>query len=364
MGPMERIKCIGVLVLALACAPWARSEVDVVEVLPADPRLVWRGRFDRRDPSGPRCEWSGSSLVVRLRSAALNVKVSGNGNDRLQVIVDGTRREAFTPDKGVASYRVASGLPAGEHVVEIVKATEPLVGQLQFLGVSVPAGARVLPAAAPSGLKLELAGDSITCGFGNEAPDEKHHFTPLTENNTKAYGFLTARALSADYHCIAWSGRKLWPDNTLPEVYGLALPTDPRSTWDLASWVPDVIVINLGTNDFGGANPSEEPWVAAYRAFIARMRRRAPRAHVICTIGPMMNDTWSREQNALREVRRYVQRVVREAREAGDARVQFLEFPSQTPADGYGADFHPSGAMHERMAAQLTSAIRALAIDR
>lgn len=345
--------------MALIVAPLMAREVDVIEVPLSDARLGWRGRFDRRDAAGPRFDWPGTALVARVRGTALNVRIAGNGNDRLLVVVDGKPARTFSPEPGVAWYPVVEKLAHGDHTIELTKITEPLVGRLQITGVATPAGSTLLAAPPPPALKLECVGDSITCGFGNEAPTEHHHFTPLTENNWLAYGALTARALPADYHCIAWSGRKLWPDNKLPDIYDLALASDPESRFDLASWVPDVITVNLCTNDFGGRNPAEEGWVAEYHALLARMRARAPRAHIFCCVGPMMNDTWSETHDALREARRYVQRVVREANAKGDARVHFLEYPAQTPADGYGADFHPSLGTHERMARQLVEAIRA-----
>lgn len=346
------------LLMLVLAAPLVAREVAVIEVPLTDARLSWRGRFDRRDPAGPRFDWPGTALVVRVRGTALHVRLAANGSDRVQVRVDGKPLRVFTPEAATAWYPVAENLPHGDHTIEVIKITEPLVGRLQILGVATPAGSALLPAPPPPALKLECVGDSITCGFGNEAPTEHHHFTPLTENNELAYGALAARALPADYHCIAWSGRKLWPDNTIPEIYDLALASDPASAWDLASWIPDVITVNLCTNDFGGKNPAEEGWVAAYHALLARMRRRAPQARIFCCVGPMMNDTWSETRDALREARRYVQRVVREQNARGDARVFFLEFPSQTPADGYGADFHPSLSTHERMARQLVEAIR------
>ena len=347
------------LVLAIATAAGA-APLSVRPVSIHDPCLSFRGRFDWRDPAGPRCEWAGSTLAVRLRGSALVVRLSANGADRVQIYVDGQPHRIFTPDKGESAYRVVHDLPAGEHLVEVMKATEPLVGRVQFLGVAVPEGTALLEAPAPPAFKLELVGDSITCGFGNEAPDEHHHFSPATENNAIAYGALTARALGADYACIAWSGKKLHPDNTLPELYDRALPTDAASPYDLAAWVPDVILVNLCTNDFGGANPAEEPWVAAYHAFVERLRHRAPRAQIILALGPMMNDTWSRQKNALRAARSYITRVVADCQRVGDARIHFLEFPPQGPADGFGADWHPSAGMHRRMAAQLTTYLRAL----
>ncbi len=72
-----------------------------------------------------------------------------------------------------------------------------------------------------------MIGDSISCGYGNEGKSQNEHFSPDTENARDAYGAIAARRLGADYACVAWSGRKMWPDNTVPEIYDRALPQDP-----------------------------------------------------------------------------------------------------------------------------------------
>jgi hypothetical protein len=44
--------------------------------------------------------------------------------------------------------------------------------------------------------------------------------------------------------------------------------------------VPDVVVINLGANDFffSKVNPEKEAWVASYKVFISRLRSHEPNA--------------------------------------------------------------------------------------
>src|SRR5690349_19847558 len=78
----------------------------------------------------------------------------------------------------------------------------------------------------PPTRKLEVIGHSIPCGYGNESKSEKIHFLPKDENALETYGALAAGDLNAQYLCIAWSGRKMSPNFTLPEIYDLAIPTD------------------------------------------------------------------------------------------------------------------------------------------
>src|SRR5262245_3272947 len=58
------------------------------------------------------------------------------------------------------------------------------------------------------------------------------------------------------------------PDRTKGEVYDRILPLDMASRWDFTKWTPDVVLINLSTNDFAKERPTEEEWTTAYAAFI------------------------------------------------------------------------------------------------
>jgi lysophospholipase L1-like esterase len=130
--------------------------------------------------------------------------------------------------------------------------------------------------------RIEFIGDSITCGYGNEAANQNEHFTPRTENAALAWGAVAARQLKADLAVEAWSGIWLMDnghDLPMPKRWGRTLPMEDGSTWAFTSWIPDAVVINLGTND--GNKPIEEAaWAAAYHAFIATIRLHYPKAHI------------------------------------------------------------------------------------
>jgi lysophospholipase L1-like esterase len=326
-------------------------------VSPRDPRLSYSGRFDWRDPRGPRCSWPGTGVQVAFNGKDINVCLKDSGEDYYHIIVDGGAPSLLATRPGQERYALAHDLPEGSHVVQIFKRTETNVGTTQILGFELDGNARVEPAPTASGRRIEIIGDSISCGYGNEAKSAGEPFTAETENNYLAYGAVTARALGADYSCIAWSGRKMAPDNTIPEIYDLALPTDPASTWDSSRARPDAMLINLGTNDFLNGIPDARTWTQAYRGFVQHLRSLYPHTHVFCAIGPMMNDGWPSGQQHLSTIRLYVQDVVQSLNQAGDSRVHFLEFPTQDPKDGYGAQWHPNLKTHQKMADMLQSAI-------
>lgn len=321
-----------------------------VEIKPADPRLYYTGRFETHDPAGPRCQWSGCMVTVRFRGTDLQAGINEGGDNYLEVVVDGNSHRVVHPERGASVIDLARGLAEGEHVVQVMKRTEAHVGTTQFTGFYVNAGGE-LHDPQRLGRRIEVIGDSISCGYGNEGANENLHFTPATENAWMTYGAITARELGAEYTCVAWSGRKMWPDFTMPEIYDFALPMDPQSTWDFTTWRPDVVLINLATNDFGKKNPDEEKWTGAYKQFIRRVRKHYPNALIYMASGTMMGDFWPPEQKSLSTLKRYMQRIEDEMRSEGETRLRQIHFGVQDgKVDGLGSDWHPSVKTQQKMA--------------
>lgn len=336
----------------------ADSDPLPVTMTALDKRIHYIGRFDTSDPKGPRCEWSASEVELRFRGSAMNAVIDEDGNDRYEVIVDGWPEGVLTLLNGQHTYSIVSGLPAEDHVVGLFKRTEASDGRTQFVEFQFNDGARIEPAPRPSRRRIEAFGDSITTGFGNEGtPNEKGG--PENEDAYLSYGAIAARFFKAEYQCIAWSGKKLWPDNDIPSIADRTLPDDDSSKWDDASWRPQVIVINLGSNDFYPDNPDKAGWVTACLAFIEKLRADDPHAMIYMALGPMMSDSDPPGHHALTTLRDYLQTVVNSRRALGDSRIRLIEFPQENPTTGVGAEQHPNIETHEDMAEQLISAIQA-----
>ncbi len=280
--------------------------------------------------------------------------VNDVGPNWLQVVVDGVPTRAVELEPGIQTLEIETP-SGGTHVYEFVKRTEAEIGTVQFLQYE-PEG-KLLPMKHEKRL-IQIVGDSISCGYGNEAPNHDEHFRPATENAFLSYGSVAARQVNADVQIIAWSGRKMWPDNTMPSIYDLNVPTDPSSIFDFKGEEPEAIVVNLCTNDFGPGNPDEAQWTAAYKAFIERLRYHYPTAVIYPALGSMMSDSYPPGQNALSTARRYLTKIVDLMKREGDKRIRFLEFEQQSQDDGMGADWHPSTKTHEKMAIKLELALK------
>jgi lysophospholipase L1-like esterase len=336
----------------------ATSAAELPQTIPAaDKVLRFSGRWDTRDAAGPRAAWSGSEVTLRFRGTAANARMRGKSSDRWQVVIDGKPGPVLTMKDTPTLFNLTAGLPAAEHSISLTKMTEAHTGTAQLLEFQLDKGAQPLPPIEPK-RRIEVIGDSISCGYGVEGKDQNEHFSPLTENNAITYGAIAARKFDAGFTCIAWSGKKMWPDNSIPEIYDLALPADKGSTWDFSRQKADVVLINLCTNDFGKGNPEEEGWVSAYATFLERVRKNHPDATIYCAVGPMITDAYSKSKNALTTAKSYIQSAMAKREAAGDKKVRFIEFATQGK-NGFGSDWHPNAKQNRIMADTFAKAIEA-----
>jgi len=349
----------GITLGMMATMPaWAAESLPVT-ISPTDANVLYTGRADMRDAKGPRFEWPASMVTLRFRGADLQAKINESSKDYFEVVVDNAAPQVIHPATGDSVIDLARGLPNGVHEVRMLKRTEAFVGMVQFTGFALNQGGELL---APSRLahKIEVIGDSISCGYGNEGASEKEHFSPDTENAYLSYGAVAARAMDAEYICIAWSGRKMWPDNTIPELYDRALPTDSGSTWDFAQWNPDAVLINLATNDFGPGIPNADKWTAAYKAFVKRVRGNYPNAIIYLASGSMMSDDYPPKLKALSVLNGYLDRIQSELKADGETNVRTIHFdPQDGSLDGFGSDYHPNVKTDAKMAAKFEAALQA-----
>jgi lysophospholipase L1-like esterase len=247
------------------------------------------------------------------------------------------------------------------------------VGKGEFLGFRVHPGTTLSATPKPERL-VEFVGDSITCGYGNEVstttPDD-FKFTSTNEDAYNAYGAITARTFGADYVAVAVSGRGVirnysgFAGTFVPAIYETTLPEDTTApAWDHASYTPDVIVVNLGTNDFSPGIELDQ--LEAFRAtfrqgyidFLTRIRAVHANASIIAVVGPMMGDSYPTGYNALTSITADIQAAVKARQDASDSDVHFFALSPQSSP--YGEDWHPTVATHQKMANELAPLISQL----
>ncbi|WP_437275483.1 SGNH/GDSL hydrolase family protein [Sorangium sp. So ce375] len=341
--------------------------------IPSGDTIRFIGRFDTTQAEGPRFSWAGSAIVTRFSGTSISVRFNDEStadqSNFFQVVVDGQSKGVLKVNSQEDLYTVAEGLPDGEHDLVLHRRTEPLVGVSQFLEFVPAQGETLLPVPAAPERRIEVIGDSISAGYGVDGANETCPFTSDTENNYLAYSSLTGRLVGADSTIVAWSGRGVYrnykddPADTMPEMYGRTIADEAEPAWNFSSWVPQVVVINLGTNDFSPDVPGDAqfrgPFTEAYAGLVETVRANYPEAFIFCTIGPMLSDSYPPDAMALTRARAYIGQVVEDRNDDGDDRVRLLEFPPQDgAANGLGCDYHPSVKTSALMAQQLAEAIR------
>ena len=348
--------------LAAGCLREGGSESGVVaegvaegggpEVPPWTDHVRMVGRYKPVGPARVRYGWPGTGLRVRFHGTALWLLLDDDARYH-DVRVDDREPERLDTRPGPRRYAVAKGLPEGEHTVVIRRRTEGHLGPTDVIDVEVDG--RFLPVPAPA-LRMEVVGDSITAGYGNEGLTRYCKFTPKTENHLRTYAALAAEAVGAELSAIAWSGKGVarnyggdTKEPTLPAIYSRSVPTEPASRW--VDEVPaDVVVVNLGTNDFSTeADPTAEEFVAAYVALLEAVRARHPSAPILCTVAPLLRD----DERAVVEA--YIEQALALRRHAGDANARRIELHEE--AQGWGCDWHPSAKTHAAMAERLVPAL-------
>jgi lysophospholipase L1-like esterase len=325
----------------------------VVDVAADNPGIQYIGRFDFADPKKPRCDWPGSSIQARFTGTTITVKISGGTND-FNVIIDGQWKSKLTVD-GKTSQVAAAGLAEGTHTLLLTKRTEGFNGISVFEGFQLPDGQALAPPPARPSPRIQFIGDSFTAGYGDEAtvtncPDRRPY-----DNNYVAYGPVAARALGADYSVQAVSGLGMVHNygdaqplsaNPMPPYYERTLFNAASPKWDFSKWVPDVVTVALGTNDFSTAvKPTQTQYSGAYKAFLAKLRAWHPDAHLVCVTYAV---------DAFQE--KFVDALVKETA-ASDAKVHHVKLPGLTSAE-MGCDGHPNVAGQKKYADILIPELR------
>ncbi|WP_084583488.1 SGNH/GDSL hydrolase family protein [Sphingomonas azotifigens] len=322
------------LVAALMLAP---SETPVP--LHAGGRVTADGRFG----------WPGVYFEGRFEGTEVTVSVEAE-TDHLAILIDGVERAVLKKPGRVERH--FAGLAKGAHVLRVEKLTETQTGYSRMIGITTN-GTPLEPRPRPRA--VEFIGDSHSVGYGDTAavrtctPEAVHD----TTNTQLAFGPLLAKKWDAEYRVIAFSGRGVVrnyaggnPGETLPVLYPRAIPGEAAPA-AADGWKPQLIVINLGTNDFSTPVHAGEAWKdaaalqadyrATYIAFVRKLQAANPGARFL-----LMGAA-----NFIADVR-----AVAEA-----THVQAVEVPT---LELTACNFHPSLKDQRRMAEVVEGAVGTL----
>jgi lysophospholipase L1-like esterase len=350
------------LALAAALGRGTAGEENPL-VLASDPRIGWMGRFDTTDPVRPRFGYPGVTVRVAFEGPSIGLRVAAaTPNVHVLVRVDGDDSRIVRLPEGESDLGLAGGLDPGAHTAELVHRTETWQGTMAILGVRLAPGGRLLAAAPFPRRKLMFVGDSVTCGSGAERASACAKDGIASSNGAASYGMLLGRALDAQSHLVCYGGRGLVRDwrgrrdvHTVPEVFDLTVPDEPKGpTWDHARYVPDAVVVSIGTNDLNlaiGPFPERDEYVGAYVAFLQTIRARYPKAFIFATEGAIVNDG----PDGRKQKTTLASWVAEAVQKVGDPRVRAV---ASTHYPGDACDAHPTAEQHAAMARDFEPILR------
>ncbi|NJK95844.1 MAG: SGNH/GDSL hydrolase family protein [Bacteroidales bacterium] len=267
---------------------------------PGNPAIRFTGRADNSVGGQVSFDWPGVYFQCRFTGKSLGLKLYGEKQIHYNVFIDGVLTIVNSASDGEI-IQVAQNLKPGIHTLQVFKRTEALMGISIFKGIVIDNNAEVLPWIEIPERKIEFIGNSITCGYGTEGKDKNERFKPETENNYTSYAAYVSRAFNADYHIVAHSGMgvvrnygdslKVSLAPQMPARFNQTLDNNFSTKWDFSRWKPDMVVINLGTNDFSTQPfPDKVVFQRTYEGLIGQIRKVYGNIHVFCLVGPMTNE--------------------------------------------------------------------------
>lgn len=297
----------------------------------------WPGAF-------VRTRFNGSSLVLRCDNTEqtnfLNIQVSIDDND--YKVYHGEKCPLILADD--LDWKV-------DHMVQIVSEDG---SQIHFESFWLDEEATTLPPKENAKEIIEFIGDSVTMG----AETSK---TALT-----SYGWLTAENLNMDPVIIAQAGicllsgeRALFDTNVGMEdqiwksgPYGIP---DGFRPWNIEEFVPSIIVLNIGTNDFFANDKqgvSSTKFVEHYVRLLGNLRYYHPLAEIL----------------VLRPFQGHMEDLVYEAvqsrQRSRDVRLHYVDTNDWIPLNEYfdflGTKLHPTDHGQKIASDHLTEIIRPL----
>ncbi|MBV1858615.1 MAG: hypothetical protein KUG77_09410 [Nannocystaceae bacterium] len=320
---------------------------------PPEPMFTehYMGRFEFSGEGDPRASWSGSTARTRIDGTSLSIGLDGPSGIHFQAVVDGEPTAVFVTQSGAQSYVVASGLAPGEHDIEVVRRNEGYFGIVGYTGFELGSGTTFVDTPWPYGLHVEFIGDSLTAGYGVECSSGDENFSAPTQSAYASYAMVAARELEASAHLIAYSGKGAYQnyggnlDEPMPELWPRLFTTQAEPLWDAFAQPADVVVVNLGTNDFSAAIAYDD-FVGAYLALLEDVRTRYPSATII----GISWAHWGSQSESW---------VTDAVEQFGDANSTTERFVIDAE-DGWGCDYHTNVVSNQKLGEQLAARISGL----
>lgn len=284
--------------------------------------LNWSGRtIVDKSPNGKDCvmfpqsyssfgvAFYGSKIIATIYCRVASQRTGQKTYFKIKV--DARTRTVGLND-GVNVVTLGDKLKKGKHRVTVTKLTEgreAIAGLISLSGESADGDFKFVKPWQKPNLKLEFYGDSLTVGHGVKGSNATSAFETKDEDPTLCYSGVATELLGAEANFFAYSGMSLAIEGRfysplLLDTFDVVCNANyPNKKWDFSKYIADVVIINIGANDWSSINyfysECKEEKIkivkSAYVDFINKIKSINPTAKIVCVtdkyqIGKSIND--------------------------------------------------------------------------
>ncbi|MDI3321212.1 GDSL-type esterase/lipase family protein [Pinibacter soli] len=283
-----------------------------------DNHIKYFGRWDQSNAAEYVSRWGGAYFKVAFTGTKVKLKTGTNKTNYYVKIDNGP----WISYKNVSDTidLTPTALSKGKHILSVAQGKDYNY-VFSFHGLILEPGA-VTSDPPVSPFLIEFIGDSITAGYTDD------------QANVSDYAWISAEKLGAEHTQIAYPGITLvsgYPKGGMDNQYfRMGSPASIVSPmWEMNKYVPDMIVINLGTNDNNKRVP-DSVLQANYAEFLFKIRSQFPNAQILVM----------RTFLGVKAVPTLAAVNVRIA--AGDTKLHYVDTDGWLTKANYGDGLHPS----------------------
>lgn len=297
-------------------------------------------------PGGREMTWSGSGFDVRFKSNRCRLRFRSSSKSQYWIKIDGGSYKQVTVQPIVDLTSMLTDNSEKEHRLSLIKKSEPGSGTDVFSGMDLDSDNCIIPMLKSESKKILFLGDSIT--VGSQTPESGQTDVMST------YAWMIRDYYDADIRIVAQSGVgvfKGWRTTPFLQDWNLVMEVENQTTATAGTrWQPDLIVINLGTND-SSKGVKNEDYIRAMKELITSAAKYYSNSKILVmvpwTYGCYRNDLESLVQNLKTEI---------------PGGIYFADTDKQTwvPENGMSDNTHPNLAGHKVAADKLIPIIEGI----
>jgi len=237
----------------------------------ADTNLRFIGRWDFSDKNSATSYWGGAYIKTQFSGASVKMIVGHSSN--FFVKIDDMAWTTYLNRKDTIDIGSVH-LNKGWHTLTVAQGKD-YDYIFDFKGFLFDQGARTRTGKISSVL-IEYVGDSITTGYTD------------SQANVSDYAWLTSETLGTEHTQIAYPGINLASgygrikgtgmDQQYQKSRSLKYPDAPE--WNFQKYRPDIVVINLGTNDNNNKVP-DSVFTRSYVSLMKFIRSKFPETKIL-----------------------------------------------------------------------------------